>query len=439
VPPLADAVARAAWRRLVGLVQGPSRPSLVLAVNTPPEHPGAAAQVAAALRAVGASVGLIDTAARPEEVAETIARRVAELRRQHRIVVLSLPHGSPAVAERMRGQAHREISWIAAPPGLRAHVAPLHAGEREAPLQLFVPAAELSAQGPALRQLARRMLGASIGVALSAGNVRGVAHLGVLRAFARAGLEIDALAGCSMGSVIGGLIAAGYSIEDVLALLHSAGLHRLAAPSFFGKPAWMAAREALLEGCAGLTFETAALPFLCNATDLETGAMAVFESGPLGPAMCASMATPPLFPPYHHEGRVYLDGAFINGLPANLLAERGLHLVVAVDVLHRSGPWKAPPAPSGGFASKLLSNLPWTMRLAAVLRVLERSLHLSLRELVETRFTSSDLTIRPKIEAAPLDWNPARFGDMADAGERAAEPAVRELLQRQRALLARWS
>jgi hypothetical protein len=86
-----------------------------------------------------------------------------------------------------------------------------------------------------------------------------------------------------------------------------------------------------------------------------------------------------------------------------------------------------------------MSNLPAIMRYAANLGLLARSFSLSVRELVETRFTSSDLTIRPELEAAPLDWDPARFNAMADAGERAAEPAVRELLQRQRALLARWS
>ena len=89
--------------------------------------------------------------------------------------------------------------------------------------------------------------------------------------------------------------------------------------------------------------------------------------------------------------------------------------------------------------SNLVANLPTLVRYVAIVGLLERAFEVSIRELVEARFTSCDLTIRPELDASPMDWDPARFAALADAGERAAEPAVKELLDRRRALLSRWS
>jgi len=464
VPQLADAVVQAFGRRLQGIVEGPTRPNLVVACSAIEGRPLAARQLAAALAAVGADVALLDLEAGRAEgepgpldavkrhrngpvvsyalasaAADEVPRAVAALRQHHRLLVLALPERPGDLLERARGQAHCEVAWgrNGGPEFVTATVTGLVHGP-SAPLIVF--AGELSAAGPSLRRLSRRILGASVGLALSAGNARGVAHVGVLRAFQRAGLEVDALAGCSMGAVIGGLLASGVELGDLPGFLESANLHRLGAPGLsLGKPAWATVRARIHEVCRGRTMEEAAVPFLCNAADLETGALAVFDSGSIATAVCASMASPPLFPHYYRDGRAYGDGALINGLPADLLVARGLHVVAAVDVLHKQSSWKAPAEARGGRVAALLAGMPALVRYAAMFGLLQRAVAISIRELVEAHTASSDLTIRPEMDSSPLDWDPAHFPAKVEAGERAGEEAARALIERQRQLLRPWS
>jgi len=427
-PKLAEAVARTLTRRLHRVVAGPRRAGLVIAVEPPADHPAAPRLLVEALRGLGANAALLEGG----------TTSVTALRQQHRVVVATVP-AQPEAAEKIRGQSHRAIAFVREGGRYRAEARPLHEGADDHHFSLSFPAAELAEGGPGMRGLARRLLGASFGLALGAGNARGVAHMGVLRALARAGLEIDALAGCSIGAVIGGFVAAGHPLGDAERFFLRFDLKRLSESRMtLGKAPWEMAREILFETCGGRTFEDAALPFLCNATDLERGAIAVFEEGPLAPAICASMATPPLFPPYYFDGHAYADGGLVNGLPSDLLLDRNLDLVAAVDVLDKQTSWRPPGEPRGGWMGGLFSGLPALVRYASMVGLLERAVSLSIRELVEARFTSCDLTIRPETDATSGDWDPAHFPATLEAGEKAGEAAARDLLARQRELLARW-
>jgi NTE family protein len=79
-------------------------------------------------------------------------------------------------------------------------------------------------------------------------------------------------------------------------------------------------------------FDSLPIPFLCVATELETGELRVFESGDLGDALRASSAFPSLFSPFEIDGCVYVDGGLVNNYPATLLKDRGIDIIIGVDV-----------------------------------------------------------------------------------------------------------
>jgi len=187
-------------------------------------------------------------------------------------------------------------------------------------------------------------------LALGGGGARGLAHIAVVEALDEMGVRPAAIAGTSIGALIGAAYAAGMSGRDirhhVLSIAHNRGttMSRLLAARA-GKLAdwfsggWSAAT--LLDAekvCASFLPETVpedfsalAIPLTVVATDLHRREEAAFSSGTLRPALAASMAIPGLFRPVTIDGRVFIDGGTTNPLPVDRLA--GLaDIIVAVDV-----------------------------------------------------------------------------------------------------------
>ena len=208
--------------------------------------------------------------------------------------------------------------------------------------------------------------GPRIGLALSGGGARGLAHVGVLRALERAGVPIDAISGTSMGSLVGGLYAAGYSASDLEEIargidwtalfvdtparsvmepfdqvkgnptLLSLPMHR----GRIGLPSGVIAGQHVAELFARLTWPVQAvrdfrqlpIPFSAVATDITTGAAIVLDSGSLASVMRASMSLPSVFAPASLQGRILLDGGLVRSLPAQDVRALGADLVICSDV-----------------------------------------------------------------------------------------------------------
>lgn len=212
-----------------------------------------------------------------------------------------------------------------------------------------------------------------LGLALSGGGARGVAHIGALRAFEEAGIRVDCIAGTSIGALMGALWAAGHDsaeIEQIVRNAHWAGLSRLAASrrqverslvplafredraepllhldvglhgvslhsSAFGD---YRINRLLFEQLAdasvraGRDFSRLPVPFRAVATDLRTGERVVLRSGDLGRAVRGSLSVPLALPPVEIEGRLLVDGGFVDNLPVDVAFEMGASQVVAVDV-----------------------------------------------------------------------------------------------------------
>lgn len=207
-----------------------------------------------------------------------------------------------------------------------------------------------------------------VGLVLSGGGARGAAHVGVLQVLESHRIPIDAIAGTSMGAVIGGLYASGLSAAQIAALVASEEWReafREPAPrsdrSFrrkredqnflvdfrlglqsgeFRLPKGLVTEQRLIELLRRHTLPVATvrnfdeLPtrFRAAATDLENGEAVELASGDLVTAMRASLAAPGVFAPVELDGRLLVDGGLANNLPVDLARRMGVDVLIVVDV-----------------------------------------------------------------------------------------------------------
>jgi NTE family protein len=171
-----------------------------------------------------------------------------------------------------------------------------------------------------------------IGLALSGGFARGLAHIGVLKVLEEEGIPIDYVAGTSVGALIGGMYCSGISVKE---LTEIAALVRF---KHFAR--WTVSRYGFCDSDRMLaflnkfvkvqTFEKLQRPLAITATDFATGDPVIFRSGSLCDAIRASCAYPGMFLPVNINGRLLVDGMLAHPLPSQPLREMGAERVVGV-------------------------------------------------------------------------------------------------------------
>ncbi len=207
-------------------------------------------------------------------------------------------------------------------------------------------------------RVARLVCRRRIGLALGGGGARGFAHIGVLRAIAAAGIPIDVVTGTSIGGAVAAGVAAGRSVDVIADAIAAAGRGAMmpSLPPLFSVFSGMFIEWELKRQFGDLQFEDLALPLGIVAVDLLAGDEVTFTSGPLVPAIMASMAVPGIFSPVRHEGRLLADGALRSPVPVRSCRGLGADIVIASHIR------VAPPV--GGRASSRLPWMPETMALA---------------------------------------------------------------------------
>jgi len=207
---------------------------------------------------------------------------------------------------------------------------------------------------------------AKVGISLSGGGAKGMAHIGILKAIDKAGLKIDYITGTSMGSIIGAMYAAGYSGEEIEKISGQLDWDKLLSgkPSFYdvnlyekeeyensslsipfegGKPAlttglieseeiWLQFSEILFPVKNVKDFSQLNIPFKCIATDLSTGDAIVLDKGELVFALRASMAIPGVFPSVPYKNTELVDGGIIRNFPVSDLKEMGADYIIGVNL-----------------------------------------------------------------------------------------------------------
>jgi NTE family protein len=276
-----------------------------------------------------------------------------------------------------------------------------------------------------------------IGLVLSGGGARGLAHVGVLKELEAARIPIDFVAGTSMGSIVGGLYASGMTPTELerrvlamdwnsvfadrppreqLSLRRKVDDPKLSLPFEIGMRDGVFRAPTAAVGTIGLermlndltrelpldvAFDRLPIPYRAVATDLVTGEAVVFDRGNLASVMRASMSVPAAFAPVEIGGRLLVDGGLVNNLPVDLVRSMGADIVIAVNI-----------------GTPLLPR----DELGSILGVGTQMLNILTEQNVRTslaRLTSNDILVVPDLSSiTSMD-----FGKASDAINRGAEAA----------------
>lgn len=277
-----------------------------------------------------------------------------------------------------------------------------------------------------ISRLVRHLQGTRVGLALSGGGGRGLAHLGVLRAFERAGIDFDLMAGTSSGAMTGLSYAAGWPPDEALRLFKQ----DVTPPWFLrgipGGGQWylyfmyrFGAWDGKLRAYAGnARLEQLRIPFSTVTVDLVTGQQVVRDRGDVVHAILESINMPTIARPILRDGMALVDGGILNNLPGDVLAERGATLIVGVDVGSR-----LPPR----FGERIVRR-GGSYRRPRFWETLLRVNEVQASGVNAVSAAALDLTITP--ETSAYDFADFTRGfELADIGEAAAEEALPQLRQ----------
>ncbi len=248
-----------------------------------------------------------------------------------------------------------------------------------------------------------------IGLSLSGGGAKGFSHVGVLKVIDSLGIKIDYISGTSMGAIVGGLYASGYTGKDIEKIVMDTDFYSLITDpktrqetTFFNKsvdkylltiplkngkvsfPSSISTGQRniyllkeLMKNVSNIDdFSKLPIPFLCVATNLESGEMKVFEKGDLVSSILASSAFPSLLEPVKIGDSIYVDGAMSVNYPSKPLKDKGIDIVIGVDL-----------------------NQPLTKRdnLNSVISILNQIIDFGIQKETKNQYKYTDINIKPDL------------------------------------------
>ncbi len=191
-----------------------------------------------------------------------------------------------------------------------------------------------------INRLAREIARCRVGLALSSGGAKGLAHIGVIQVLEENGIEIDCLAGASMGAYVGAIWAAGLDgdlLEKTAREVEGRwGLLRLVDPALPPRRGFLRTQRTiarLRRSIGDVHFSELVRPLRVVATQLDTLERVVFSAGEVARAVQASIAIPGVCVPVTLDGETYIDGGIADPLPVDVLAEMGIERIIAVNVI----------------------------------------------------------------------------------------------------------
>ncbi len=281
-----------------------------------------------------------------------------------------------------------------------------------------------------------------IGLALSGGGARGLAHIGLLKVIDEIGLEVDYISGTSFGALIGAMYSLGYSAEEIEAIFLQFDFRSQISDSisrrdlFIEEKRWLdygiinfnidedlslnipmsilsgnnmlqKLSNYLSRGVYYKTFDDFPIPFRCNATNLTNGESVTFKEGNLIDAVRASMAFPTLLEPFEVNGQLFVDGGVKDNLPVQALTDLGANYIIA---------------------NKVNTPLKDKDECEDFIAVLNQTININMNVWVDEAVKKSNLVISPDLNS----YNNASFDDMKEIirlGEEAARDNIAQLLR----------
>ncbi|MBU8883765.1 patatin-like phospholipase family protein [Kaistella sp. DKR-2] len=251
---------------------------------------------------------------------------------------------------------------------------------------------------------------AKIGLSLSGGGAKGFAHIGVLKVLDSLGVKVDYISGTSMGAIVGGLYASGYSGKEIEKIVMDTDFYNIIAnektrqeTTFFNKavdkyiltvpvkdgkinvlPKAISTGQKniyllkeLFKNVSTISdFSKLPIPFMCIATNLESGKIEIFEKGDLVSAIMASSAFPSLMDPVKIGDSLYIDGAMTINYPSKPLKDKGIDIVIGVDL-------------SQGLADR--------GKLQSAIAILNQVIDFGIQKETKNQYKYTDINIRPDL------------------------------------------
>ena len=316
---------------------------------------------------------------------------------------------------------------VTRPVHMFVHCCPTLDGVKQAGLNL-APVGSFRAD---LRRLAREIGGCLVGMALSSGAAKGFAHVGVIQVLEENGIEVDVVAGASMGAYVGALWAYGCDGRELERLSRELearwAFWTLIDPAFPPRRGFLrgfAVKRRLMRSIAHARFADLVRPLRVVAANLATLEREVFSSGEVATAVHASSAVPGICVPVTIDGQTYTDGGIVDPLPVDVLREMGVDRVIAVNViptpdrircaLEAELQQRRVNATSGLNLFRKMLPLNRQVNYFArgnLLEILMRSVHGAQIRMAEASCQMADLVLRPEIyDDRWLDYrHPGKF------------------------------
>lgn len=258
-------------------------------------------------------------------------------------------------------------------------------------------------------------LAPKIGIVLSGGGIRGIAHLGVLKAFADAGVKFCKISGTSAGSIVGALFAQGIDPEVILHAFLKTKLSRFIRPSIgaAGLLSLENTKNLFLEYIPHNSFEGLQTPLSITATNFSRGTLVYFSSGKLIPAIQASSAIPGVFKPVIIDSEMFVDGGVLDNFPVEPL-RKDCNFIIGSSCNH----------------------LPVISSAPSFRRMIERASIMSVNGDMRTKRKYCDVIIEPEGMGATSIFDVAKAEEIYWLGHEAAlkkmqtDAKLKELLER---------
>lgn len=248
----------------------------------------------------------------------------------------------------------------------------------------------------------------SIGLVLSGGGVRGIAHLGLIKVLEEIGIEPVVISGTSAGALVGAFLAAGHPVSTILDFFKTTSIFKMGnfatrKPGFIDTDKFYPVMKEFFEED---DFSTLKKKLYVTATDMVRGRQRTFSHGQLIRPVLASAAFPVMFTPVEIDGQLYTDGGALNNFPVEPLTGE-CELIIGSNV----HPFK--------------EMQPSEIRTS--MAVMERLFHLSIHHHSVQKYHMCNVVIAPKELAAFATFDRAHFDEMFEIGYNAAHAKRSEL------------
>ena len=253
----------------------------------------------------------------------------------------------------------------------------------------------------------KKLFNTTIGLALGGGAAKGVAHIGVLKALEDANIEVDYIAGTSVGAMIAALYAFKVDVETIGSLARRLTMSKVTSfklnkTGFFSTESL---RELMLEYVGDVAIEDAAIPLSIVATDINSGEEIVLTSGSIVDAVCASAAIPGIYIPVEINGRTLVDGGLVQNVPIEALQTAGAGVTIASH----------------------LNSVSHYQEISHVLDVMRNAFEIAVSQHTQDQLKEADLLISMDLSDFSLRDNTERYDELFNIGHQAATVQLTKL------------